>query len=492
MRYITIGERREVFWDTFLLEEEIPATAAEKAEFRLQEPQKKEIVLRLNRKWEGKACGYFHCFHDGSRFRLYYRASQGFTGNKIVKKASVCVLLSDDGIHWERPNLGLVDFRGSKDNNIVISGDELDNFFVYRDENPACKPSDQYKAIAQGPKTPKLPNGGLWAYASSDGYSWRPLSDSPVMKEGYFDSLNTVHWDNELAKYRLYFRGFHGEESTGRYRDIRLALSDDFLNWGEEKLLSYGNAPEEQLYTNGILPYYRASHVRVGFPVRYVERKWESMFEQLPGLSWRREKMERFNETRLGTALTDGLFMCSRDGQNFHRYDEAFLKPGLFAENNWVYGDCYQSWGLLETTIEGNPAAKEISFFVPEDYASGPVGVRRYTIRLDGFACLYAGGREKQILTKPFVFSGNTLTLNMSTGAAGFVSAEFFDAAGAPIEGFSGEAAYRMFGDDACIKTLFRRGGGAVTDLSALEGKPVRVRFTLKEAKLYAIQFVRS
>jgi hypothetical protein len=246
------------------------------------------------------------------------------------------------------------------------------------------------------------------------------------------------------------------------------------------------------MYTNGIFPYYRAPHIFAGFPVRYTERKWEPMFEQLPHLKWRTEKMTRFSEPRLGTALTDCLFITSRDGFNFFRHDEPLLKPGIFRGHNWVYGDCYAGWGLLETPAETPEAPREMSFFAGEDYTSRPVGIRRYTMRLDGFACLRAGGLERQAFTKPFTFTGNTLTLNMSTSAAGYVTVEFFDNNGGHIPGYSLEAGYRMFGDHTSIKVLFRRGDSAVGDVSALEGRPVRLRFTLKEAKLFSMQFIRS
>ncbi|MCL2477989.1 MAG: hypothetical protein FWF22_00705 [Treponema sp.] len=506
---IDIGARREVFWDYFLIEDKLPGSYQyPRADLCQQEPQKKEIVLRLDKSWEGKVCGYFHYFHDGRQFRFYYRASDGNYSKEIPdeksaatasvqrlgKGACICVLLSDDGINWARPDLGLVEFNGSKKNNIVFRADELDNFFVYRDENPDCRDGQQYKAVTQGPKTAELPGGGLWAWVSPDGFSWTLMSAEPVIMDGYFDTLNTVHWDKNIGRYRLYFRGFHGENETGKCRDIRLALSEDFLHWGEEKILRYGDAPDEQLYTNGILPYYRAPHIHTGFPVRYTERKWEPMFGQLPHPKWRMEKMKRFNEPRLGTALTDGLFMTSRDGLNFMRYDEPFLKPGLFSENNWVYGDCYQGWGLLETSTEvtGNCPQKEISFFAGEDYTSLPVGIRRYTIRLDGFACMHAGAAVKQIVTRPLIFTGNTLTLNVATSAAGFIMTEFLDAEGNSIPGFSGVSGYRMFGDDTALRAIFWRGQNASGDLSPLEGKPVRIRFTLKEARLYSMQFVQQ
>jgi len=82
----------------------------------------------------------------------------------------------------------------------------------------------------------------------------------------------------------------------------------------------------------------------------------------------------------------------------------------------------------------------------------------------------------------------------MSTTAAGYVMVEFLDSGGAPIPGYSGENGYRMFGDDTAIKTLFylEDFSKAKSDLSPLEGKPARIRFTMKEAKLYSIQFTKD
>jgi hypothetical protein len=479
---INIGGRREVFWDPELLEEY-------SAEFRLAEPEKKEVVMRCDRPWEGTSCGYFHAFKDGDTFRMYYRGGNAFAEGELSKKGSVCLIESADGIHWTRPDLGLTEYRGSRANNIIMSGD-IDNFFIFKDSNPACSLGERYKAVAQGIKTGERPNGGLWAYVSADGLSFAQLGDKPVLEEGYFDSLNTVHWDPPSGVYRLYFRGFH-EGRTGKLRDIRTAVSPDFIHWGESLSLNYGGAPEEQLYTNGILPYYRAPHIKAGFPVRYVERKWEPMFEQLPSPAWRREKIKRY-ELRLGTALTDGLFMTSRDGLYFRRWEEPFLRPGPFRGNNWVYGDCYQSWGLLETPGEDPLAPREISFFAGEDYSCRPVALRRYTVRLDGFACLAASREPRTVLTKAVVFEGDTLSLNMSTGAAGFVMVEFLSPEGKPIPNYSGPAAYKLFGDDTDIRALFGRGDNVSRDLSPLAGKPVRLRFTLSEARLYAMQFIQG
>ena len=67
---------------------------------------------------------------------------------------------------------------------------------------------------------------------------------------------------------------------------------------------------------------------------------------------------------------------------------------------------------------------------------------------------------------------------------------EFLEIDGQPIPGFSGKNGYRMFGDDTALKTLFWHNGSATSDLSSLKGRPVRIRFTLREVKLYAMQFL--
>jgi hypothetical protein len=511
--YENIGGRREVFWDDALLQEYT-------ADFRQAIPEKKEILMVLDRPWEGNTCCYFHAFHDGEKYRMYYRASHGIEYKD--PKSCICMLTSTDGVKWERPELDIFDFEGEK-TNIVLQGKTdhsgiprsdpakyhpageslklVDNFFVFLDTNPDCLPEERFKAVSVGPdpgeRTPRPGSWGwdyatLWGYVSPDGLRWTKMPQSPLLTRGGFDSLNTLRWDALRNEYRLYYRDFHQDLSrpSGVVRDIRTSVSKDFIHWTEGIPLSYGDAPDEELYTNQIVSYYRAPHIFVGFPTRYTERKWEPMFEQLPNAAWRRIKSDL--NLREGTALTDGFFMFSRDGINFRRWDEPFLRPGLARRHNWVYGDGYQSWGLIETPAEDPESPREISFFAGEDYKSQDrvVSLRRYTVRQDGFAYLHAAREPRIVLTKPFVFEGSILTLNVSTGAAGFIMVEFLSPEKELIPGYSGNEGYKMFGDDIALKVLFRRGDGADSNVASLSGKPVRIRFTMSEAMLYSMQFV--
>ena len=55
---------------------------------------------------------------------------------------------SDDGIHWTKPKLGIIEFNGSSENNLVWDG-PAENLAVFRDDNPNCHPAERYKSLAR-------------------------------------------------------------------------------------------------------------------------------------------------------------------------------------------------------------------------------------------------------------------------------------------------------------------------------------------------------
>ena len=101
------------------------------------------------------------------------------------------------------------------------------------------------------------------------------------------------------------------------------------MNWSNPQWLYYPGAETEELYTNQVIPYYRAPHILVGLPSRYVARAWSEAVEDLPEPDRRRLIVERTGHERFGSALTDTVFMSSRDGVRFNLWDEAFIPPGL-------------------------------------------------------------------------------------------------------------------------------------------------------------------
>jgi len=466
---LEIGTRRELFVDDFLL------AKRSGVELRMHTPIPREVAIVHDAPWEGTGCGYHTVFRDGDRFRMYYIAAQltneaGTEFPKPPQRTSACYAESRDGIHWTKPDLGLIDFGGSKHNNIEWAAPRADNFTVFKDPNPACRRGEEYKAVASGA-------GGLHALKSSDGLRWSTLSETPIITQGKFDTQNIAFWDPLRKHYWAYIRDFHNG-----IRDIRVATSTDFLAWTTPEMLRYVDSPDEALYTNQVLPYYRAPHIFVGFPTRYVERPWSNSFKALPDLEHRQRRM-KFNP-RFGTAITDGMFMTSRDGRTFRRWNEAFVRPGIERKHNWLYGDGYQNWGLIETAADDPLAPPELSIYVDENGWKTAVRARRYTLRLDGFVSLYAPAARGEAVTKPLVFAGKRLTLNFSTSAAGNLRIELQDGTGNPIPGYALADCDEIFGD-----TL----GRVVTwkdhpEVRALAGRPIRLRIVMQDADLYSLQ----
>jgi len=491
---INISTRRECFFDDFLID-----TEQTTAKHLLHHPVIREIVLVHDAPWEGDGCDFHNFFYDVEYgiYRLYYLAwHTNVVEPKIpaeLKYIKICYAESRDGLTWVKPNLWICEFDGSYDNNIILDKkvcEAFDNFFVFKDTNPACPKEEKYKGIA-------LYNKALWAFFSPDGLHFAP--GRMITDKGAFDSLNTVYWDENAGVYRGFMRGFHlpGDlcgkdpmdekplelppvERNERIRDIRYIESADFINWSRPKLLNFGDKEDIPLYTNCVSPCPGAPHIQVGFPTRYIERKsWTPAFDVLCGKEMRLERMK--TSQRFGLAITDCIFMCSRDGRNFTRYDEAFMRPGPEHSMNWVYGSCYPSIGFLLTDNPTKPGmAKELSMYCFENHWSGKASEwRRYTLRQDGFVSLHAGEREETVVTKPFLFEGSVLLANMETSARGYIFFEIRTADGTELK------SCEMFGDD------IDKPVGFFGDLSAFAGREVVMTIRMMDADLYAIQFIK-
>ncbi len=112
--------------------------------------------------------------------------------------------------------------------------------------------------------------------------------------------------------------------------------------------------------------------------------------------------------------------------------------------------------------------------------------VGRATLRLDGFVSLTAGERPGTVVTKPFTLEGDKLLVNVDA-SAGDVSIEILDEAGQPIPGYSGSDAFSGKRIDE-LRWQPRWKGHA--DLSGLKSQTVRLKFTLRNTRLYSFQMV--
>lgn len=500
-----IGSELQVFWDDAIVD--MGKTTALR---RLHQPVLAEEVFAFNEPWEMKV-SYCHIVapaEAGDKWRMYYLAISNYSAK--VRRGTVpfdgqtrrvCLIESADGIRWTRPNLGLVDCGGSKANNIVL--DEkmlhgcLDNFFVFRDTNPACPAEERCKAVANFefkcdekglPKNYGCGPLGLEYYVSPDGLNW--ARRGYLMRDGLFDSLNVAYWDAIAREYRLYFRNAHCNTTDRNgdtfLRDIWYSTSKDFRTWTQPRQIVFeADAPDYALYTNAMMPYPRAPELSIGFPTRYVQRpKWTDTFDKLTGAAARKARMDpkKGGVPRYGLVTTDCVFMMTRDGVNFHREDEAFLRPGPERPGNWRYGDCYPAVGLVPTKARRG-ADGVYSLYVPEMGMWDPAGrpaLSRYEVRQDGFVSRHATFAEQCVVTKELVFTGTNMLVNFSTSARGYLYVTIRDRLGAELK------SCELFGDRVDRSVGF---DSDVLDLTDFTGRPVTIEFRMSDADLYSFRF---
>ena len=94
-----------------------------------------------------------------------------------------------------------------------------------------------------------------------------------------------------------------------------------------------------------------------------------------------------------------------------------------------------------------------------------------------------AGG---ELETATLTFQGNRLSLNLSTSAAGSVRVEIQDEKGTPIPGYTLSDAHELYGDSLSLAAAWK---DRVTNVGELAGKPIRLRFVVRDADLFSYQF---
>jgi len=446
---IDIGSRLELFVDDYLID------SLEGAELRLHHPVPREKVMTFGDKpCEGPGSGYVTVFEDDGLFRMYYRGGSYDKKGEAIQE-NICYAESKDGIKWTRPVLGLFECNGSKKNNVVWQGIGSHNFSPFKDPNPDCRPGEEYKAVGNTDY-----DAGLSAFKSSDGIHWSMLQEEPVIMRGTFDSHNVAFWDSVREEYVCFSRIMLAK------RTIQRCVSKDFINWTRPELIRYGeDTPEEEMYTNGVQPYPRAPHLLLGFPNRFMPKRKRVAEHPSDGVS-------------------GGLFMSSRDGFHWSRWAEDFIRPGLHRDR-WVDRVNMQALGMLFGKSGMTDQADEISIYAVEGSKSENAGLRRYTLRVDGFVSVYARMKGGEMVTKPLVFSGKELVLNFATSTAGSIRIEIQDESGIPLKGHELDSCPEIYGD--AIEEVVEWKGGS--DVGRLAGKAVRLRFEMKDADLYSLRF---
>ena len=159
------------------------------------------------------------------------------------------------------------------------------------------------------------------------------------------------------------------------------------------------------------------------------------------------------------------------DGSFDSRYVWAMPNPIRMGDELWIYyvGSNRDHHSHIDPAT---PGGKNLS------------GISRAVLRLDGFVSADAGYKGGQLTTPPIRFSGQRLELNVATSAAGSVEVELLDEQGLPIAGYTRDDAKVSYGNSVRMPV----GWKLTDDVSILAGSPVRLRFYLRDCKLYAFQ----
>ena len=489
---IDIGSRKQLFIDGRFI------ASQSGIELSMNPPvQHPDPVLVPDKPWEAVGIGGYNTVwrESDERFRMWYHASMK-SGHPAEGAQLLCYAESEDGIHWHKPELGLVPFRGSRTNNIVapiLERQSMQGATVYRDER--APPAERYKLWSKfRPTDDEIAAGaeqGLWAMHSEDGIHWRVYPDQPNPPDTMCDTQNMLFWDDRLELYVGYTRVKETQrldeaaaaEGRGRYRSVGRITSPDFSNWSPLDITFEADAedlaipvpyqrddprPNIDFYTSCAMKYGDAQDVYLMFPSAYYH--------------WGENEYPATLDVQLLTSR-DGI-QWQRAGQrrpDLRRGLDGSTTSGMLFANPWLIPMGDELWLYYNATARRHSKVLE-----DEGRDLGrPSGIFRASLRRDGFISVDAGYGGGEFETPLIQFAGDALELNCDGGAGGWLQVEILDGDGIPFAGYSLAEADAVTGN-AIRKRVSWRGR---SEVGGLAGQLVRLRFAMRAMKLYAFQF---
>ena len=463
---VALGSRKHLFIDDALIArmENVrltvnPPTAQEATDFRSD--QLWEPTPRMGAGQPDVAS----VWDEGDEIRMLY-TNGGMWGGK---PHAVGLATSRDGLHWTKPELGLFTWNDSSANNIVLRNASQGTAF--KDPNPDVRPEHRYKYVAWSM------NRGFYVFTSPDGIHWR--RNETVALPFDPDGSISAYWDDQAGVYRGYLRAIM--DDAVRRRVVRARTAEILKPWPFEPSPTQvwdGNWALPRP-TSGELPFvdtggqvYRFKGIKYPWaPDVYFAFPWRFIHER---------------NIRPGSFL-----MVSRDGEHWRRYEPPYyFQPGWELDGRKVLealmeqgmvrrGDEVWQYGTVRFTEHGG------ALYGGGEREGGEYDrLVRLTQRLDGFVSLDAGDEVGTVVTRPLVFEGRRLVLNVA--AEGSVRVGLLDEAGRPLPGFA-LADCDPISADSTRQTVSWRGQD---DVGPHAGKVVQLRLELRNAKLFALQFV--
>ena len=364
---------------------------------------------------------------NGGKFR--YQGKH--TGRR--REMGICYAVSRDGITWEKPSLGVVEFNDGKENNLVWRGPHGTGIFKDpRDPDPKRR----YKAFFKG----KMISVGF----SPDGIHWSDAIECPEANVRG-DTHNNAFWAPTLGRYV----GITRTWAKPRGRQVARTSSRDFLKWTEAKVVLEGIENHLQTYA---MPVFYYAGVYIGLPAIYNSQTDRTHTE----LAWSPDTVT-WHRIEPGTPLI-------ANGAKKGRYDwgtvyaaacPVFLKD----EIRLYYGAC-----------DDKHFGWRNGYFCLA------------TLRPDGFAGYEPISPDVPaiVTTRPVVGTGHAVAVSADIGKGGSVTATIFDADGNKL---AQSRPLRKNATDTKLKWP------AKLNPAEFKGKKIRIEFQLENTKIYSFIF---
>lgn len=419
-----------------------------------------EPVLKPEAAWEGIQIVMFgSVFRMANEWRMYYLAYNR------PEPALCCMATSQDGLHWERPDLHLVEYRGSRKNNILwlpVNGESTDGPTVLYEPADTAAP---FKMLYYG-YGGKRPTGEYVAF-SKDGIQWTHRPEPVLTNTG--DKTNLMAARDHRGRYVAYLRQKNMMKMYGA-RCVFRSESQDFIHWNEPELVLRPDLlddPNTELYGMSVFPY-------AGMYLGLLERWYDhpdvievQLAWSRDGVSWRRPQVRR---PFIGPTYpwNKGWNSCAN------------TPPFRVGNQLWFY-------------FGGRTAAHGRE--VPRSY--GAIGLA--TTGIDQFAALRADFIEGRLITRPMAWPGGDLILTCTNtryadahpvSGGGEIAVEVRDESNLPIPEFSGDqkASHNVVSPRPWERAEppVRWPGGR--SLDALKGRRIRLVFRLRDARIFSFR----
>lgn len=506
--------------ELFLDDERIAWTRNIRREIQPARRHEANPVISREYPWEASyATIYGSVLYDDERdvFRMWYNAY----GEVYFNQQMLAYAESKDGVHWEKPLMEHSSWPGHERTNIVMGPDpNLHGPGIIRNPDPDNGAERYLLMFDSYPRwrenAAALGIHGRWCYTatSADGLRWSPQKGRPAFA-GKADSCQSVVWDERTKTFKAYVRGVIERDPFGqRIRYCRLVESPDFVNWGEPIELwrpdeedGYPDVQVQQLAVTmyegisiGLLSLFRiARRVPIyedggagGEPARK-----QAMERELAGLPDNEQSraISGYNE---GLQINDIQLVTSRDGVHFSRVADRQCFMRKNEPENWIaMGGTTSSHITMASQMLLHDDAVWIYFAKGDGRPDGGKHIGLATIPRDRFVAMLPERLVDDAVIElvPMRYPDGTLQLNACTSPVGVIRAEIADFDGAVVEGFERENAVPVTGDSLDHPVTWQRAGETYT-LNRLppelRDRPVRLRFWLHQARIFALRAAAS